>query len=783
MRMLLAVSSLLVFAGCPLLEEDGPGFYGKVTLAGGNSTASVPAAQNHPMLRQLSRLLLPAAGQDVPRIHLRRSLGLPKTPPRVVPIIRRAETWRAGEVIVVTRLPQRDHADLLQRNLRAALEGSGWSVGLQQCNTSTYCLWRVAGEDGKPLGLADTRVAAQHLTRARDVRFAETNNLQFPTAVPDDEYRSIQWHYDAMNLPSAWDVTTGDSSVVAAVIDTGLYLANPDFGGRLGQGADLNSDANIGNDGNGRDDDPNDPGDDIAGGGSFHGTHCAGTVGAATNNAVGVAGVSWSGTILPVRVLGVGGGTLFDIIGGMQWALGDNVDGVTRNTRVADVLSMSLGGEGQSQSYEDVIADAVARSKLVIVAAGNDNIDASRFMPANVAAAITVGATRLGGTRASYSNFGQSIDVMAPGGELAEDRDDDGNADGVLSTVKDRVDFLQGTSMATPHVAGLAVLMKTLRPELTQEEAVQVLRETGRSDQTCDDCGGARMIDAAAVVAQLGAAQNQPFLSVSPNEVNLGKDENTFTINVRNSGVGTLNWTARIESEQTGWVISPQDGTLAERSNGVINLNLTRTGTEGDATLVVSATGLGQERRVRLHYDESVARQRPDIKTVFVAAGLVKDGEVTLAKNTNDQDAVVATEVTEGFNYKLMPLAAGEYMIFGLTDDNGNGEWEDGEGIGLYPDLASPKTVVLAEDQKLIGVDFLVRPTFLGGGTPTCPPNSSPQGDSCVCDSGYEVNADLTACVPAGQFECPPHSSPMGDSCICDNGYVVSEDQTECVPE
>lgn len=778
MKRCAAALSVLVLAGCPdLAAPQGPGFYGRVTLAAGSS-ASTTERELNPVLAKVARLLLPRSTQDHPPLLLRVPVELRKHPPHKVDIVRRGELWRAGEVIVVTRRPQRAGVRELSRHLDGTLAPLHATARLTLCNTPQYCLWSVRGDDGKPLDEAHTRVAAQKMSRALDVRWAETNNLQFPTAVPDDEYRTLQWHYDLMNLPSAWDVTTGDSSVTAAVVDTGLFMANPDFSGRIGQGADLISDADIANDGNARDDDPNDPGDDIAGGGSFHGTHCAGTVGAATNNGIGVSGVSWSGTILPVRALGVGGGTLFDIIGGIQWALGDDVEGVTRNSRVADVLSMSLGGEGQSQSYEDVINDAVARNRIVVVAAGNDNVDAATFMPANVASAITVGATRLNGTRASYSNYGGTVDVMAPGGELAEDRDGDGNADGILSTVQDHVDFMQGTSMATPHVAGLAVLMKTLRPELSQEEAVQILRETARSEYTCGECGGARLIDASAVVAQLSAAQNQPFLSVSPNEVALGKNENGAVINVRNSGVGSLQWTARIESTQPGWSITPESGSLEARSNGTINLSLTRGGLEGNAVLVVTATGLGQGRRVTLHYDESVPRARPNIQTVFIAAALMVDGELQLAKDQNGKDAVVATTKPDGFNYALQPLDPGDYLVFGLTDDNGNNQWEDGEGIGLYPDLASPKTLTLQADQKVSGVDFLVRPTF----TQSCPPHSSPQNGECTCDEGYEVNGDATACIPANQSECPPHSSPEGDSCVCDQGYVVSDDGTACVP-
>lgn len=786
MKRILVMVVALGCQACLFPEEgEGPGFYGKLTMAGGSSqsvsTPTTPAAQN-PWIRKALDKLIPLQRVAATVIST-RAMALISSPPRKIEIAALQERWMSSQVIVATEIPQRVNVDRIRASMEYAAQWDGLKVTLRQCNEPTTCLWRVVDGNGKDLDEEQTREAANVLSRATAVRWVSVNHIQQALAVPNDEYRGLQWHYDQMNLPAAWDVTKGDSNVVAAVIDTGISTQNPDFTGRLGQGADLISDNSISNDGDGRDNNPEDPGDNAAGGGSFHGSHCAGTVGAATDNGKGVAGVSWAGTILAVRVLGIGGGTGFDIAGGIRWAIGEEVEGVTRNTRPADVLSMSLGGKGSSAAEEEAIRAAIARGSLVIVAAGNDNEDASAYTPAGIPEAITVGATRYNGTRASYSNYGDRVDVMAPGGEMSEDADNDGNADGVLSTVAKGVDYLQGTSMATPHVAGLAVLMKTLRPDLRQEEAAQILRETGRTDVRCSECGGAPLVDAAAVVAYLQAGANAPFLSVTPSAVDLGKDENAQTITVRNSGAQALDWSAAFQGDPAGFKLDITSGHLEGRANATIQLSLTRgTALSGDATLVFTSTG--GERRVTLHFDEKLPRQRPKITKAFVGALIKKGDELEVAQDSNNESAVVATGIAEGFEYKLQPLEPGEYLILGLTDDNGNGTWEDGEGIGLYPDLSDPKFITLEKDQKITGVDFLVRPSFLGGGGgggTGCPPHSSQQGDSCVCDPGYTPNDQLTECVPGSG--CPDHSSPEGESCVCDPGYIPNDDQTECVPE
>lgn len=345
----------------------------------------------------------------------------------------------------------------------------------------------------RALGLVDTSLyrtntdsagtlrLVQGLKARGDVLWAQPNFIQRALKTPNDSFYSYQWHYPAINLSQAWDLEDGTSNpVTVAVVDTGVLVQHPDFAGKLLPGYDFITDPRQSNDGDGRDSNADDPGDSPGGDSSYHGSHVAGTIAAATNNGLGTAGISWGAKIVPVRVLGVGGGTLADIADGMLWAAGLSVAGVPANPNPAQILNMSLGGKGRcadSPAYQDVIDQLVAQGTIVVVAAGNSNMDAADFRPASCSGVITVGATEYQNARAPYSNFGPRIDVMAPGGDTGTDLNNDGKPDGVLSEHRDDKTndydyiFYNGTSMAAPHVAGVIALMKSKKPGLTGAEA------------------------------------------------------------------------------------------------------------------------------------------------------------------------------------------------------------------------------------------------------------------------------------------------------------------------
>lgn len=367
--------------------------------------------------------------------------------------------------------------------------------------------------------------------RARpDVEYAQPNYiLRIADTTPNDPRFPEQWHYrtngtgagqspGGINLPRAWDTSTGNASVVVAVIDTGIIPNHPDIVGsaNLIAGFDMISDPSRANDGSGRDNDPTDPGDAAAAGecfpgspalpNSWHGTHVAGTVGVGkTNNGVGVAGVNWNARVMAVRVLGKCGGTIADINDGIRWAAGFAVPGVPTNPTPAKVINMSLGGGGAcslSPSTQAAINDAVGSGAVVVVAAGNEASDASGFLPASCDNVITVAASDYRGHLVTrYSNFGATVEIMAPGGDVLRDDDGDGNNDGVLSMVSPADGTYaryNGTSMATPHVAGVAALFLAQNPSLTPAQLLAELQQNAlpRTSTQCPQPCGAGLLSA-----------------------------------------------------------------------------------------------------------------------------------------------------------------------------------------------------------------------------------------------------------------------------------------------
>jgi serine protease len=381
------------------------------------------------------------------------------------------------------------------------------------------------------LPLEEVQRLSERLMSLPDVEYAEPDQIMEPTLTPNDARYGEQWHYSGswgINAPAAWNITTGLSSTVVAVIDTGI-TNHADLSGRTVPGYDFISDAWMGNDGNGRDNNASDPGnwtndDDCALGvpgrnSSWHGTHVAGTIGANSNNGIGVSGINWNAKILPVRVLGRCGGLISDIADAMLWAAGLPVAGVPANPNPAKVLNLSLGGGGDcGPTYQGVINSITAAGVTVVVAAGNENADASQSRPANCNGVITVAATDIDGFQPLYSNFGATVEISAPGGDVGWDG-------GVLSTIDsgtqgpvgDTYAGYDGTSMATPHVAGVISLMLARNPYLTPAQVLQILQSTARpfrADETwCNGTGrcGPGIVDA---LAALNATPVQTFADV-----------------------------------------------------------------------------------------------------------------------------------------------------------------------------------------------------------------------------------------------------------------------------
>ncbi|MEQ8558454.1 MAG: S8 family peptidase [Henriciella sp.] len=345
---------------------------------------------------------------------------------------------------------------------------------------------------------------------------------------PNDPLWQLQWNFlgqgsgegkapGGAGFVDFWtsQATQGSDEVVVAVVDTGLEMSHPDIkdSPNLAPGWDMVTDIGMANDGDSRDSDPNDPGDecpeDFVFENTYHGTHVAGTVGASvTNNANGVAGGAWNVKIVPVRALGKCGGRLSDINDAIRWAGGlipeyDELGNEIWNDNPADIINLSIGiFRFCPASMQDAIDEVVERGVVVVAAAGNDKVSTQFYAPGGCNNVLSVAAGDARGIMAPYSNYGAEVDLMAPGGDLTRDDNGDGRPDGILSTktAHDCIDpvtnesiedcfyaYEQGTSMAAPHVSAALALIKSKRPELQGTSLSDVLLAalTPRSQEQC----------------------------------------------------------------------------------------------------------------------------------------------------------------------------------------------------------------------------------------------------------------------------------------------------------
>jgi len=417
-----------------------------------------------------------------------------------------------------------------QSQPRSTAELAGKKIG----HTMRYL--RVSGNGAHVLKLdkfysnADVRAIANKISNQPVIEYAEPDTILQRAYNPNDSLYSFQWHYangtGGINLPAAWYQSKG-SSITIAVVDTG-YVHHPDLEANMLNGYDMMSDASMANDGDGRDSDASDPGDSVKAdecgynhpdySSSWHGTHVAGTVSASTNNEIGVAGVAFEAKVLPVRVLGKCGGYLSDIADGVIWASGGEIGGVTGNLYPARVINLSLGGSGScSNTMQSAINQANDNSSVIVVAAGNSSSNTRNFTPANCRNVITVAATNRSDAKAYYSNSGKEVDLSAPGGDTRLNN----GQDGILSTINEGIDepvpvsadnppvyaFYQGTSMAAPHVAGVAALMLSKNPDLSVSDVESLLKSSTRSfPSRCPGCGKGILDANAAVTAAANAS-------------------------------------------------------------------------------------------------------------------------------------------------------------------------------------------------------------------------------------------------------------------------------------
>ncbi|MEG0821448.1 MAG: S8 family peptidase [Burkholderiaceae bacterium] len=361
------------------------------------------------------------------------------------------------------------------------------------------------------------------------VAWVQPDRRKFALALPNDPRFTEQWWLRApapaggwpaaINAEAAWDISTGSPRVVVAVVDTGVLFDHPDLGrasqgGRVLAGYDFVVDTTVANDGNGRDIDASDPGDwvsvsdtqqrpdlfpsdclasDSSGrpadaASTWHGSHIAGILGAASNNSVGVAGIGWSHWVLPVRALGKCGGRDSDILAAMAWAAGLPVSNgvlLPSNPAPARIINLSLGGAGNcTPAYADMVARLRERGVTVFVAAGNDSGPVGE--PANCSGVVAVAGVRHIGTKVGYSAHGPQVGLSAPAGNCGQVTGPclyaivSTNNEGSTGPGPMAYQGKLGTSFSTPMAAGVAALMLAVNPSLPPGELVARLKGAAR---------------------------------------------------------------------------------------------------------------------------------------------------------------------------------------------------------------------------------------------------------------------------------------------------------------
>ncbi len=678
--------------------------------------------------------------------------------------------WKPGAALVLVEPKAYDQltlAPVLARMLRDA-ELKDVEVSVVRCSAQRLCTVALHDVGGALLDVERTAQAVDALAKVRapGVKAVARNLKKWGFRTPNDELYGYQWHFDAIHMNAAWDISVGSPNVVVAVVDSGLVQTHPDINARIARdpinntlvGADLISDSGLDADEiPGRDTNPEDPGDHAFGAeSSWHGTHTAGIIAAETDNgAEGVAGITWVGQLVPVRVLGEGlSGYDDDIIDGLLWAIGDpDVQGVPRNVKPAHVVNLSLGGPSQPGSQEiwdDIIGSILndtdnryPQRPLLVAAAGNSDEDAANITPANCAGMITVGAINISGVRADYSNWGTTIDLVAPGGQAGTDLNSDGQDDAILSLAGMEYDLREGTSMAAPQVTGVVALMLSANDTLTQAQVESILKSAADPRGVCSEGCGAGWLDAlSALLLSGGEIQLTPLLVADSTSVFFPPGIQTRQVSVVNLGNAPFTFHTLIEGAQAElFDVTPGSGAVdvATQPGGRVTLtvSLARGGFEGgSANLVIVGEGdaTGQEAVVNLGFNEDQGRNPRQIQTIEVAAYREGDGGELerVASGTALRD--------DGFTYQIEGLRAGEYQVFAVGDDNQDGLFDaQRESSGAYPASDEPQWVSVGDDERVEGIDFAI----LGGFIPEV---EGGVGAPCADDDDCRFAADA-ACI------------------------------------
>jgi serine protease len=576
--------------------------------------------------------------------------------------------------------------------------------------------------------------AIKSLSTLPGVRRVEPDRLLHTAMTPDDPLFPLLWHYQAINTPAAWDVTLGGppcgtgmtcNATTVAVIDSGIR-PHDDLDANVvrADGFDFISNVDQALDGDGMDADPTDPGDAPTSvtGGSFHGIHVAGTIAAVTNNGTGIAGVAPNAKIMPLRTQGKGGnGSLFDIAQAVYYAAALPNASNRVPQRRADVINMSLGAVGaNSPALADAVLAAHNAGVIVVAAAGNHSTSDPAY-PASHPGAVSVSALDQALQPAPYTGFGANIDVSAPGGDVTADLDGNAVPDGVLSTLHKRnevgviaptYDLYQGTSMAAPHVAGMAALMKSVFPGLTPDQFDTLLAQgalttdVARNNRVRHDKFGYGMMNASLAVAaasrEAGGTQPGPVLGVSPDRLAFDPTRLQQTLRLANVGSGQLTIQS-VAAQNATWLAI---GAPVQEANALA-FPLTATpgalpaGTYSGAVRIVTGDNRTTDVPATLQIDALAASRNTGFQYVLAINSDIEGAATPYAFGSPDEQGAL--------DWRIEDVPAGDYILIAGTDHDYDGFICDpGEACGGWPSSENLQSITLGGVDRDIG-EFAAR--------------------------------------------------------------------------
>jgi serine protease len=565
-----------------------------------------------------------------------------------------------------------------------------------------------------------------------------------PGSAPNNDlyYSRQRWHYEMISLPSAFETINAQTPrptlrPIAAVIDTGIVADHRDITSNLIAGYDFIADPTSAGDGGGYDSNPDDATPSGPVQPSFHGTHVAGTIAAVPYNGVGALGVAPMALIMPLRVLGVkGGGRNDDILQAMLYAAGLANKSGTFPVRKADVINMSLGGSGLCDPVSQGVVNQVRTAGVVIVAASGNDSSTTNLVPignpANCSGVISVGALDAKRQRASYSNGGQGLRITAPGGDTEVSTTGNGLPDGIFSLGAEwqngvrRPGYrtLDGTSMATPHVAGVVALMKWANPNLTGVQ-IETLLVSGK---VTDDVGAAgydietgvglinakRAVDAAiAAIAVPGNPTPAPApvagrIEASPSLLGFGPVRSDFELLLQK--VGAVNdRVVSVTSNTAAITVAPKAGKVDANGLGIYVVTIDRTkigfGPLPNAQITVATSS--KPIIVPISAEKRASANSGNLGPMYV---LVIDADSADGKSIAEKLVVAPTAGSYNYSITLTGTTnappARNIQIYAGTDlDNDGTICSRGEACGAYP-LVDSAASVLPLTKSYSGLDF-----------------------------------------------------------------------------